>query len=202
MLRDRKQNTRDKKKYILIVCEGEKTEPNYFRSFPIPSKQVELFIEGIGMNPSKIVQYALALKKEKENDMGFEIDSVWCVFDKDSFEKDDFTNAINRARAKGLKVAYSNESFELWYVLHFQYLSSQKSRNDLVRMLNSKLDGKYRKNDCSMYKKLQDKQGVAISNAQKLLKYHESISGIVPQNNNPSTTVHELVMFLNNEIKK
>jgi len=25
----RKRNTKDKRKYFLIVCEGEKTEPNY-----------------------------------------------------------------------------------------------------------------------------------------------------------------------------
>ena len=39
--------TRDPIPTFLIVCEGEKTEPNYFRSFPI-STRPEITIVGIG----------------------------------------------------------------------------------------------------------------------------------------------------------
>jgi len=38
----RKVNTRDVKSRFLIVCEGEKTEPNYFKSFRVPKKVIDV----------------------------------------------------------------------------------------------------------------------------------------------------------------
>ncbi|TGG87894.1 RloB domain-containing protein [Geotoga petraea] len=38
----RKKDIRNIKPKILIVCEGEKTEPNYFKAFRITSVQVQV----------------------------------------------------------------------------------------------------------------------------------------------------------------
>jgi len=38
----------------------------------------------------------------------------WCVFDRDSFPAKDYNIGIEQARAKGFKVAYSNEAFEIY----------------------------------------------------------------------------------------
>jgi hypothetical protein len=46
-------------------------------------------------------------------------DQVWCVFDKDDFPENDFNDAITIASANGFGVAYSNQSFEYWLILHF-----------------------------------------------------------------------------------
>ena len=48
----RKVDTRTKLVYFLIVCEGEKTEPNYFKELEkeLPRGTVELKIEGTGRN--------------------------------------------------------------------------------------------------------------------------------------------------------
>jgi hypothetical protein len=54
----RKVNTREIRQRFLIICEGEKTEPNYFRSFRVPKVVIE--VQGLGMNPSKLVDKALA----------------------------------------------------------------------------------------------------------------------------------------------
>ncbi len=56
-----------------------------------------------------------------------EYDEVWCVFDMDykpdaNGQWQDFDNAIKMAQSQGYKCAYSNDSFELWFVLHYQYL--------------------------------------------------------------------------------
>ena len=53
---ERKLNSRSAKQRILIVCEGKKTEPNYFKSFPITSVKVEIF--GDGFNTKSLVVYA------------------------------------------------------------------------------------------------------------------------------------------------
>ncbi|MDL5046865.1 RloB domain-containing protein, partial [Oscillatoria amoena NRMC-F 0135] len=50
----RKVDIKEVKQRFLIVCEGEKTEPNYFRSFRVPRNVVEIDVKGVGENPSKL----------------------------------------------------------------------------------------------------------------------------------------------------
>jgi len=119
---------------------------------------------------------------------------VWCVFDKDSFSDEAFGNAINKAKAKGYKVAYSNEAFELWFLLHFHYYDMALGRDDYIVKLTEHIKRKYRKNDLFMYEILLSRQEKAIKNAKKLLSKYIPVN---PSNNNPSTTVFELVEYLN-----
>lgn len=124
---------------------------------------------------------------------------VWCVFDKDSFTASDFGNAIISARAKGYKVAYSNEAFELWYLLHFNYYDSAFLRDRYKAMLTPLLKFTYEKRNPRMYEILLDKQADAIRNARRLLDQYNPIN---PNNDNPSTTVFELVEYLNQFLHK
>ncbi|MEN6445653.1 MAG: RloB family protein [Candidatus Cloacimonas sp.] len=183
---------------IVIVTEGEKTEPNYFKKFPVYS--IEFSVIGTGMNTISLIKEA-EIQVEKQIDKfkekyGEEPKEtiVWCVFDKDSFSDEDFGNAINKAKAKGYKVAYSNEAFELWYLLHFHYYDMALGRNDYIVKLTEHLKRKYRKNDLFMYETLLSKQEEAINNAKNLLSKYITVN---PSNNNPSTTVFELVEYLN-----
>jgi hypothetical protein len=136
----RKVDTREVRQRFLIVCEGEKTEPNYFRSFRVPKNVAEIDVQGLGENPSKLVQSAKELKEQED------YDQVWCVFDRDSWTVEDFNNAIKNANAQGFKVAYSNEAFELWYVLHFEFLNTGIPRSDYRQKLTSLLGREYQKN--------------------------------------------------------
>lgn len=188
----RKVDTREVKQRFLIVCEGEKTEPNYFRSFRVPKDVIEIDIKGFGENPSKLVKRAEELQKEEE------YDQVWCVFDRDSWTPQDFNNAIKNAKHRKFKVAYSNESFELWYILHFQFLNTGISRNNYMNKLNKFLNNKYQKNSETIYEELLEKQPTAIKNAEKLLKQYQDQD---PEKDNPSTTVHLLVQELNKFVK-
>lgn len=178
----RKVNTREIKQRFLIVCEGAKTEPNYFKSFRVPKVVIE--IQGLGENPSKLVQSANDLKSEDN------YDQVWCVFDRDDWTKEDFNNAISSAKKYGFKVAYSNEAFELWYVLHFEFLNAGIPRKDYITKLTSLLGKKYEKNSQTIYDDLLDKQNTAIRNAKKLMEQYKPSK---PEQDNPSTTVHLLV---------
>ena len=184
----RKVNTREVRQRFLIVCEGEKTEPNYFRSFRVPKNVVEIDIKGFGENPSRLVKIAKELSKEED------YDQVWCVFDRDDFPKEDFNNAIKNARDKGIQVAYSNEAFELWYLLHFEFLSTGIPRKDYIKKLTLLLGHKYQKNSDTIYEELFDKQPTAIKNSITLLKQYKVHN---PVDDNPSTTVHLLVQELN-----
>jgi hypothetical protein len=108
---DRTVSTRDEKPTILIVCEGKNTEPSYFRQFRLATVKVR--VEGLGSNTMDLVNRALSFRDEEE------FDQVWVVFDKDEFDSEMFNAAIDKAHSKGIGVAYSNQSFEYWLILHF-----------------------------------------------------------------------------------
>jgi hypothetical protein len=188
----RKVDTREVRQRFLIVCEGEKTEPNYFRSFRVSKNVAAIDVQGLGENPSKLVQSAKELKKQED------YDQVWCVFDRDSWTVEDFSNAIKNANDQGFKVAYSNEAFELWYVLHFEFLNTGIPRKDYLRKLTSLLGRTYQKNSETIYDELFEKQSIAIRNAENLLKQYDPHN---PVRDNPSTTVHLLVLELNRFIQ-
>ena len=91
---DRKIGNRKLIPTFLIVCEGTKTEPNYFRSFPV-STRPEIEIIGAGCETIAVVNRALELSKDKS------FDRVWCVFDRDpSCDKtaQRFNDALQKAQ--------------------------------------------------------------------------------------------------------
>ncbi|MDY6804633.1 MAG: RloB family protein [Cyanobacteriota bacterium] len=184
---------------FLIVCEGEKTEPNYFKNFPIPSYQIDVI--NLGNNPIYLVKKAIEISKQ-----GKEYEQVWCVFDRDDYPPNDFNGAITCAKENEIKIAYSNEAFELWYLLHFYYRDTAMSRKSYEGELTKKLreakliskSQKYEKNSEEMYGFLEDKQGRAIKNAKRLLKEYNPPN---PAKDNPSTTVHLLVEQLNRFVR-
>ncbi|MFH0997662.1 MAG: RloB family protein [Pseudomonadota bacterium] len=186
-LRDlkRRKNFRSIRKNFLIVCEGEKTETNYFNKFRV-SKE----IYGAGANTESLVKIAIDLK----NNAKIKFDKVWCVFDRDSFSPQNFNSAFILAKNNDIKIAYSNEAFEIWYLLHFNYHDSATSRRQYEAMLTERLGFQYKKNDNSMFDCLIHLQDDAIRNANKLLNSYVNRS---PLNANPSTTVHILVQELN-----
>lgn len=193
---NRKVKTR---RWFLIVCEGEKTEPNYFRSFPVDTNVIKLDIKGEGKNTKNLVEKAIELKNDSESD---ETDRFWCVFDRDKNPKNpndsqNFNSAITLARNNGIDVAYSNDAFELWYLLHFHFYNTAISRQDYQNMLTKLLGHKYEKNSDRIYEELKDKQQDAIKHAKRLLQKYEPPN---PETNNPSTTVHLLVEELNSFI--
>jgi hypothetical protein len=97
---------------ILIVCEGENTEVSYFSQFRLTSAR--LVPLGEGYNTITLVNRAVELSKKGK------FDQVWCVFDKDDFSAQDFNGAITMAEGHGFRVAYSNQAFEYWILLHFE----------------------------------------------------------------------------------
>jgi len=186
--RERRVEVREPINRFLIVCEGEKTEPNYFRRFRVPREVVEIRIEGTGYNTESLVREAIRLRQE----YGYteEDDQVWCVFDRDSTRKQQFNDAIQMALSNGLHAAYSNQAFELWYLLHFDYHDTALHRKQYMDILTNRLKRKYRKNDEQIYDLLEPFQEIAIQRARR---QHSEKADLQPADANPSTTVYLLV---------
>jgi hypothetical protein len=183
----RRTNFREVRQRFLIICGGEQTEPNYFRAFRTPS--VVITVHAIGRSPLEVVESARK-RCQGERRKGEQYDQVWCVFDRDEFPGQDFDAAIALAHKYQMGVAYSNEAFELWYLLHFSYHDTAVSRQDYMAKLNSLLGHPYAKNSETMYNELEPRLPEAIRNAQRLLAQYDPPH---PANDNPSTTVHLLV---------
>jgi hypothetical protein len=177
---------------FLIVCEGQKTEPHYFNGFRVPKDIVELDIRGTGYNTIRLVEKAIELKDVEK------YDQVWCVFDRNSHPAHHFKGALELADKNDISVAYSNQSFELWYLLHFDYCDTATHRKDCCRRLNRRLGRRYEKNGETLYDDLKPLQQDAIRNATRLLAQYDPRD---PERDNPSTTVHLLVIELNKFIR-
>lgn len=183
---ERRLNLQEPRQRFLIVCEGEKTEPNYFLRFRVPTVVVD--VRGLGCNPTQLVQVALAQCQQDD------YDQAWCVFDRDTWTPADFKGALALAKQRNVKIAYSNEAFELWYLLHFHYYDTGISRQDYQSRLSDLLGYRYAKKSNTMYDALLSRQGEAIRNAERLLSQYDPPN---PAADNPSTTVHLLVKELN-----
>jgi RloB-like protein len=206
---------------ILIVCEGERTEPNYFKAFQVSGVKVE--VKGTGSSNITLVNDAITIWKEyAKEDKYFEV--LWCVFDRDSFSPQNYNQSFNAIEAEQdklnrkykrrvnreikIKIAYSNEAFELWYLLHYNYHENGISRRRYKKLLKDRMGKEYKKNDAGMYDLLQNltletggRQGqeFAASNARRL---RQKCTPANCHNQNPSTSVDLLVEELNQHLKK
>lgn len=184
---------RERRKCIVIICEGEKTEPLYFRAlrreFKLSTVEVEIIGEGAG--PLKVVEKALREKKlRKAQSDKPDFDEVWCVFDRESEnENSTFKPAVEKARAAKIELAVSNPAFEYWYLLHFKETSrSFTNADDVIKELKKHIPD-YEKN-MEIYSQLADKTDRAIQYAKRRLSLCTTSDGDFP---NPCTHVHLLV---------
>ena len=173
----RKENVREKLVRFLIVCEGTKTEPHYFEALikNYISTVREVTIEGEGRATVALVDRTLEIKQELERKNAMSFDRVWVVFDKDDF--DDFNDAIKKANKLGFHSAWTNEAFELWYYLHFEYLDTGIVRADYIKKLEEAFKEKlgdshfeYKKGNPDIYSLLQQygREDLAKRFAQQL----------------------------------
>ena len=84
--RERLVDSRPWRQRILIVCEGEKTEPNYFEAIKavLEKGTAEIHITGEGKNTLSLVEDAIA-KRNRKRETDRPYDQVWVVFDQTCF---------------------------------------------------------------------------------------------------------------------
>ena len=190
----RRQGVREVKQSFLIICEGENTEPDYFKAFRMTSATVKAL--GEAMNTMSLVNKAINIREAEKSKKRF-YDQCWVVFDKDDYSANDFNQAIQLAEKNGFQVAYSNQAFEYWFLLHFNLYTGAIHRNQYNEMLEKLTGVHYSKSEgysALMYNLLLARQEKAIRNAETVLA---EISHGNPAEEESSTTVHKLVIELN-----
>jgi len=190
----RRQGVREVKQSFLIVCEGEKTEPDYFKAFRMTAATVKAV--GQAMNTMTLVSKAISIR-EADQKRKKVYDQCWVVFDKDDFPAKDFNQAIRFAEKNGFRVAYSNQAFEYWFLLHYNLYTGALHRSQYKDMLTKLTGMPYSKSEgygAVMYNLLLSRQQQAINNAETVLA---EISHGNPAEEESSTTVQSLVIELN-----
>lgn len=208
-----------KYKYLfLIICEDEKTEPFYFEKFrsKFPNNTLYLETVGTGKDPKGVVLQAIIERGNLSSIARKEVDEVWVVFDKDDADGNEtkinnFNEAFKIAKKEKFEVAYSNEVFELWLLLHLRDIQGNQPipRNDIYELLSTQIKKTPKYSEYNYEHKKPNPQTIeiifeigdvslAIERARVL---EDKQKGINPINANPSTKVHLLVQQLNEWIK-
>ena len=197
--KDRLKSKRQAPANYLIVCEGKKTEPNYFNGLKkkINEKygnKVDVLIpnievKGTGMNTTSLVKYTQKTVNHASKVYG----QIWVVFDKDDYNDEQFNLAIENCN---YNVAWSNPNFELWILSHFKKVNRCISKDDVLQELSKEFQknglGDYAKNDEDIFNKVtgEGKLHTAIRNCE----YMEELNrcGQASQRN-PMTKVYKIV---------
>ena len=197
--KDRLKSKRQAPANYLIVCEGKKTEPNYFNGLKrkINEKygnKVDVLIpnidvKGIEMNTTSLVKYTQKTVNHANKVYG----QVWVVFDKDDYNDEQFDSAIDNCN---YNVAWSNPNFELWLLAHFKKVSRYVSKDAVLQELNKEFQekglGDYTKNDINIFDKVtsEGKLHTAIKNCEYMEELNKD--GQASQRN-PMTKVYKIV---------
>jgi hypothetical protein len=195
---ERKRPTRTEFPRILIVCEGEKTERQYFeglrQSYRIPTVELRVEPSRIGTAPSQVVETAEGFAKQGS------WEEVWCVFDRDDHPS--FVAAIEKAKViqeqlrkklgQGFifRAAPSVPCFELWYLIHFEEQTRAEESATILEKLRAWIPN-YDKGLPGLWNRLEPTVAMAIDRA-------EGLRGRAVRNGNlnPSTEVDQLVKHL------
>lgn len=207
----------------LVYSEGKCTEPNYIESikneislkYRCSPNDIEI-INANGaesFNTIRIIDESLDDIKRRLSS-GETINHVWYFFDKDEFPDDNYNKACNFSKRMNnstninddgfhyntdngitYHTCYSNEAFELWLCLYFEYLNSSLSRDRYITKIEeyirkNKPNFSYKKNIKNIHQILEESGG-NIGNAIKYAKKLVNDNG----NKNPSTNVVEFAEF-------
>ncbi len=192
----RQAGNRQPRPHILIVCEGEKTEPYYFKWIKNKLRLSTIEIKRDIQDPLRIVKEACESKpKKRKSDKLSDYDEIWCVFDVENpINNPNLDQAIELADDSNIKLAVSNPSFEFWYILHFECTDREFADGNEAKKYLRQFIPNYSSGNSDFLEDLCAHTDEAIMNSRNIFDCHAK--RLFGKNNrfpNPSTYVHELV---------
>lgn len=195
----RRAPSREPYDYVLIVCEGSKSEPHYLRGlcvdYQLSSANIRI-TPGSGTDPLSIVVFAEE-EAAKATAAKAPYDRVYCVFDRDSHDPENYAAAIARATTNGFITIISFPCFEIWVLLHYSDSDSpfvasggRSPCDNVIRKIRETMP-EYAKGNQDLYKTLRPHMNDAITRAKRLETRNERNGSP-----NPATQFHHLVEYL------
>lgn len=189
----RRFDQREPYERVLIVCEGAKTEPNYFEDLRHDQRLASANVVITGetdSDPMSVVEFGV---QEFEEDG--EYDRLFCVFDRDTHASFDAARQALRSAGKGAYAIVSYPCFEYWILLHFEESASPYDHPDppcsQVEADVRRHIADYGKGMRGLYETTKPNVNTAIRRSQRRWSQAKS-----SQSFNPSTAVHRLVGHL------
>ncbi|KFB72495.1 MAG: hypothetical protein AW09_002316 [Candidatus Accumulibacter phosphatis] len=192
---------------VLIVCEGEKSEPLYISEirsdYRLATANVQVLSSALGTQPRQVVEYAEMLFREGDRSKAIQpcaFDRLVAVFDRDDHAS--YHQALAKAEALNGKLkndadesvpfqaAASVPCFELWLLLHFEDVHAPIHRNEVYDRLKLYLPG-YDKGKGGYWAATKDRLDFAIQRAQARAAATSAHNG-----HEPYTGMHDLVSRL------
>ena len=195
----RNNESRKRKSFVVIACEGRnKTETIYFNNYST-RKCVIRFSTGVHTNPLGMVKDLINYMKNE--DMSVEYgDKIYLLIDTDINENknNQIKNVKQICEKNGIELITSTPTFEVWYLLHFGFMSKMFNCSKQVKdKVKEKIKGY--SESMNVFPKIMKKTDKAIENAKRLEEIHlENGKDLYSDECNPYTGVYKIV----EEIKK
>ena len=200
----RPSKPRNRKPVLVIMGEGANvTELQYFSHFNKQNGKYSIQPHRAGHVTDPVGLVKDAEKYWEDNQLANELgDKIYIFIDIDCNQ--DRIRKIREAKkaSKNVKFIFSNPTFEIWYLLHFEYTTRAfQNGTELIQMLKKKYIPEYEKSlDVSAI--LEPNLDVAIMRAKQLKKFHEKNKIDWPSIDcNPMTDVFELVEEIQSSIR-
>lgn len=191
----RSAQSRPLRRRLLVVTQGEVTEPVYFEMLKRIHREVVVVVEACPKSPPQMLDTALAIKAKAARSREERYDAVWVVFDTE--ERPDpavLRQLRQRADQHGVQLAWSNPCFEVWLTLHLAFSQAQlMTATAAIRQLTALLPSyaKDRRSAERSMATLIPQVATALTNAVRLREGHVTRNaGEFP---NPATDVDLLV---------
>ena len=192
----RKQGRRAPYDRVLIVTEGEKTEPNYVREiraeYRLHTAHVQVRPGALGTQPLQVVEYAERLLIYGDRDLAVQpraFEQVYAVFDRDDHPT--YDQALDKAglldrchlNDEGQPVAFnavpSVPCFELWLLLHFEDVLAPLHRTQAQQRVRQHLAG-YEKGQIGHWHSTRERIEDAVNRATVLALANNPRDGRAP----------------------
>lgn len=217
----------DKLATFIIFTEDKTSERLYFESFQTSNLKINV-VENQKSKMENVFRAIKYCEQKKAFDKGIH---VWCVFDRDLngnpgiLDKAEisFDESTHTAKRNNIKVAWSNDSFELWVLLHYEDVNPKEpllrskyyERLTEILKADTKISNDFRvaigkgtfnyyddikslnpfKNHILPILKDETRRTAAIERAEKLENHHTTHTD-KPHEMCPCTMVHHLVKEL------
>ena len=162
------------KRLVIVVTEGEKTEPNYLkelRSLNSDSwnrNRTVLIYPGKGGNVSELIEKMKSKTSGKKLRPG---DEIWIVVDDDERESVTIKKLLDWQKEEPAynNLAASNPLFEFWLLLHFDDGKAPTNKRDCVSRLESCLKSEL-ENKEFQYKKEFPREFITLNRIKDAVK--------------------------------
>ncbi|MDA3800516.1 MAG: RloB family protein [Kiritimatiellae bacterium] len=199
----------DERQYFFILTNGKVTEKVYFERFKHKlHKGMVLNVEFKNKSPDGLSKFA----ERRLRNQSIVYDEIWVVFDKDDF--DCFEDTVKKlSNGNKFSVAFSNECFEIWLLLHFCDINEALNRVKCLSLFKEQINLHSIKKKYSQSSQLKkqanindildvvEKSGCREDAINRVTTWQNNMDDIEFCKVNPSTTVYKLVDKLDKAIQ-